>query len=548
MKRPILALLGACALLTDAAAAEAPAARVGATLTLRDASALEVSYRLPPSCPALTFRNEDMRAQNAAEMRSDWRAADDCTVLEGDRIRRNDPSCTTLRLRVPATTRNLDRTYPWAYPVEKGLYAHTSAYAVTDACGAVDWTIEAPGGTVVVDGVASAERGMRAAGSGADAIPAVLIAQAFQPGALGRVHADARFAPQTLRFLDASVDSLARQLARDLPGVPFKVPFIVATPSAPYSFWGDVANRTVMRLAFPPAPGPEQEAMLHTFVAHEMAHLTQPSDWHDAWQEDGATIGEGGAEFLRVVTGFQLGWLDRAALKDELEKAVNGCLLAAAGKSWKAMRNRGFGKNPYECGLTFYAIALSAPAGATPLLRLRDYNRQGKLGAATDFAQALECGGAAACKPYWLARLAGDEPLEAVLADYARRPGALLQAATAWSPALAETLAYRHMAELMRADCKGAVSMYHEKGAARIASGPSCGVLKPDMVVVSAEGLPLFGGEAGLKASLHACESAGRTVLGLKDGTSVTLACGKELMPPRQLYAVDIERAQALAR
>lgn len=548
MKQPILALLAACALLTDAAAAAEPSGRVGATLTMRDPSALEVSYELPPSCRALTFRNEDMRPRSVTEMRSDWRAADDCTVLDGDQIRRKTPSCTTLRLRVPATSRNLDRTYPWAYPVEKGLYAHTSAYAVTDACGPVDWTIAAPGGTVVVDGEISAGRGTRAAGGVSDAMPTVLIAQAFAPGARGRVHADARFAPQTLRFLDATVDSLAHQLALDLPGVPFKVPFIVASASAPSSFWGDVANRTVMRLAFPPEPGPEQEAMLHTFVAHEMAHLTQPSDWHDAWRDDGATIGEGGAEFLRVVTGFQLGWLDRAALKDELEKAVNGCLLAAEGKSWKAMRNRGFGKNPYECGLTFYAIALSAPAAATPLLRLRDYNRQGKLGAATDFAQALECGGAPACKPYWLARLAGDEALDAVLADYARRPGALLQAATAWSPALAETLAFRHMAELMRADCKGAVSMYHEKGAARIASGPRCGVLKPDMVVVAAEGLPLFGGEAGLKASLRACESAGRTVLGLKDGASVTLACGKDIAPPRQLYAVDIERAQALAR
>jgi hypothetical protein len=469
-------------------------------------------------------------------------------VLDGRQIRRKNPACTTLRLRVPATRRNLDRTYPWAYPVEKGLYAHTSAYAVTDACGPVDWTIVAPGGTVVVDGVAAGERATRATGSGGDEMPTVLIRQAFRPDAFKRVHADAGFAPQTLRFLDASIDSLVRQLAQDLPGLPFKVPFIVATPSDQNSFWGDVANRTVMRLAFPPAPGPAQEAMLHSFVAHEMAHLTQPSNWHDAWKEDDATIGEGGAEFLRVVTNAQLGWIDGAGLQDELEKAVNGCLLAADGKSWKAMRNRGFGKNPYDCGLTFYALALAAAPDASPLLRLRDYFRQARTGAPTDFAQAIECGAAAACKPYWLARLAGDEPLETVLAEYAHRPGALLKPATAWGPGLAEMLAYRHMARLMRADCKGAVSMYHEKGAARIASGPRCGVLRPDMVVVAAEGLPLFDGEAGLRASVRACETGGKTVLGLEDGASVTLACGKDAPLPRQLFAVDAGRALALTK
>jgi hypothetical protein len=280
-------------------------APISATITLRDANALEVSYQIPPSCPALEFRNEDMRPETAASLRGDWRAADDCTEFDGRQIRRKDKACTTLRLRVPATNRPVDRVYPWAYPVEQGLYVHTSAYALTDACGAVDWKFVVPGGTVVVDGVMTAERGGRSAAQGdGNAMPTVLIQQRFQPGATPRIHASKQFAPQTLAFLDNTLASIERELKAELPGLPFTRPYIVASPSdGPHRFWGDVANSTVMRLAFPPAPGPEQEALLHTFVTHEMAHLTQPRDVNDSWGDDPATLHEGGSRRLRGSAG-----------------------------------------------------------------------------------------------------------------------------------------------------------------------------------------------------------------------------------------------------
>ncbi|WP_257458975.1 hypothetical protein [Archangium lipolyticum] len=555
MKLSLSVLLLACApacIAQTVAPAPAPAsATVRATIMMRDPAALEVSYQIPPSCAALDFRNDGMRAETIASLRSDWTAADECTVFDGRQIRRKNASCSTLRLRVPATNRSADRVYPWAYPVERGLYVHTSAYAITDSCGPVDWTFSVPGGTVVVDGVITAQQGARsAAAGGGDAMPTVLIQQAFTPGAVPRVHASASFGPQTLAVLNTTLDSIEGLLKAELPGLPFSRPFIVATPSDhSLTYWGDVANRTVMRLAFPPAPGPEQETLLHSFVTHEMAHLTQPTDWNDSWKEDEATIGEGGAEFLRVVTAARLGWFDRAGLRDELEKAVNSCLLAADGKSWKGMRNRGWGRNPYDCGLTFYAIGLSSKlVSTTPLLRVRDYHRKGKQGERTDFARELECGGAQACEPRWLPRLAGSETLESVLLDHARQPDSLLRPTTEWTQALVKPMAFRHLALLMRADCNGSVSMYHEAAAARIASGPTCGVLRADMVVTGAEGLPLFDNANAVKASVKACREQGKTVLGLRDGRSVTLACGASVSLPARLFSVDLEQAQALAR
>lgn len=539
-------------LLACAPAATAATAPIKATITMRDPGALEASYQIPPSCGALDFRNEDMQPETVATLRSDWRAADDCTEFDGRQIRRKNPSCSTLRLRVPATQRTADRVYPWAYPVEKGLYVHTGVYALTNACGPVDWTFSAPGGSVVVDGVFAAGSASRtAAQGGGDWMPTVLVQQAFPPGAVPRVHASSQFSPQTLALLDSTVDGVGKELKRELPGLPFTVPFIVAAPSDHASnFWGDVANRTIMRLAFPPAPGPAQEALLHRYITHEVAHLTQPGEWNDSWRDESATIGEGGAEFLRTVTAARLGWSDLAGFGGELETAVNSCLIAVRGKSWKALTNRGWALNPYQCGLTFYAIGLSSkPSPAPPLLRLRDYYRKAKQGERTDFPRELECGDAQACQPRWLPRLAGDEPLERVLQDYARSPGALLRVTSEWGPAMVKPMAFRHLAQLMAADCKGGVSMYQETVSARIAPGPTCGVLREDMVIVRAEGLPLFEDANAVKASVKACGSTGKTVLELQDGRNITLACNATAVSvPSLLFKVDLEQAQALLR
>lgn len=63
---------------------------------------------------------------------------------------------------------------------------------------------------------------------------------------------------------------------------------------------------------------------------------------------------------------------------------MNGCVLAANGKSWKALPRCGWGRMPYDRGLAFYAIGLSSDVPRSTLLRLRDYNRKGKQGERTE--------------------------------------------------------------------------------------------------------------------------------------------------------------------
>ncbi len=114
---------------------------------------------------------------------------------------------------------------------------------------------------------------------------------------------------------------------------------------------------------------------------------------------------------------------------------------------------------------------------------------------------------------------------------------------------MVKPMANRHLAQLMAADCKGAVSMYYEPASARIGAGPVCGILREDMVIVGAEGLPLFETAGAVRASVKACRDKGSTVLGLQDGGSITLACNAGTVNvPAQLFKVDPERAQALLK
>lgn len=544
--KPVLsALLLAAA---PACFAQAAPAHVQATITMREPAALELSYQIPPSCAALSFVNDGIRPGVASALRSDWTPADDCTLVDANGVRPARAACTTLRVRVPATRRFADRVYPWAYPLDHGLYVHTMSYAVTDACGAVDWRFEAPGGTVVADGAVSAAHAERGAGAGGDEIPVVMLQEA--PSAR-RLHVDAGFTPQGLAFLNETVGGAERELHAMLPGLPFALPYTVATVSTDGNWWGDVANRTVMRLNLPAAPAPGQEGVMRSFLTHEMSHLTQPpaGKWNDAWTADSALIGEGGAEFLRWTLMARAGWATPSEQGQDLERAVTGCIVAADGRSWRDFAERSWNKVPYDCGLAYYAIGLAAGAGATPpLMRVRDYYRKAKLGERTDFAQALECGATAGCAPRWLNRLHGDEPLAAVLLDYARQSGALLRPATAWSPAMVEIVARRYLGILMQHDCHGAISMFNAPDSVRIAAGPVCGTLREGMVIVRAEGLPLFGDARGLQASARACAARGHTVLGLQDGKEVTLACDKSNVLPAQLFSVDVDKLQALAK
>lgn len=535
--------------LAQAAYAGTPPAPVVVSLAMRDAATLEVSYDIPASCTGLAFLNDGIDRNTAEALRKDWTAADACTLVDSSQLRPAHAGCTSLRVRVPASTLSLDRVYPWAFPLDRGMYLHTMSYAVKDSCGDVAWRFSSPGGTVVADGVLARGTAQRSAVQGDGKHLAVVLLRGAP--STSRLYMDSGFTPQGAVFLQEAISSAERSLRAMLPGLAFTMPYTVATV-ADYGgqVWGDVANLTVMRLQLAAEPRPDQRAHVQGFVVHELAHLlhARQGKWKSPWDSDQALIDEGGAEFLRWAALARNGWMQPAELRQDLERAVNSCVQLAAGARWHDTRNRGFGVAPYDCGLTFHLLGLAGGSGkAKPLLRLRDHYRKAKLGQATDIARALECGTDKACTPRWLPRLSGSETVETVLLAYAAQPGAMITPG-AWTLPALDVARRRYISRLLQLDCQGLVIISHKADFARVGAGLQCGVLREGMELVRAEGLPLYGDALAMQASARACAESGRTVLGLKNGQEVTLACDKSVYVPLQRFSVDIDQALALTR
>jgi len=557
--RVLSSLLAACAWMPLAAAGAGiagipvppppSAAPVVATLALHGPDALEVSYRIPPFCKALTFRNRGMRPETAALVRKDWAPADDCTAIDFQSIRPRHAACTTLRVRVPATTRARDRVLydgvqPWAQPFGDGIYAHTAAYAVNAGCGPVAWQFSTPGGTVMVDGSAAAQ-GVAQPPSAASAagMPALLLAQPYRADA-PPFQADGQVDDAVRSLLVKTLEQARHALQAMLPGLSFAPGYVLASGAREPVLRSDAPSPRVLHLLVPAQPPADLAAQARTLIAHELAHLGQPDRWNEAWRLDLPAIREGGAEFLRLAASARLDWLGEAQLQDELEAAVNGCLAAAGDRPWHAFAQRNDGDNARRCGLTLHLLGLApAPGKPDALARLQAYYRQGRDGTRTDFAHALECGADAACTPRRLPQVLGGQALAEVVRDAARRPDSPLHAQPAWGPALVEVMAFRQLEALMRADCHGGVNLARDKAAPRIGPGVRCGVLRTGMVVATAEGLPLFADARAVKASSQACRQRGATTLGLQDGRTVTLRCGPAEALPAAVFGVDGARA-----
>lgn len=531
-------LLGLCSSLSHAQPATQ---QITATLSMTSGSALELRYDLPAACRGLTFLNSGITPSAAAAMRGDWNALDGCAEVDASGITLKNPACTSARFRIPVTTNDLDRVYPWAYPFENGIFSHTSAFAVAPSCGQVQWKFALPDGVIVVDGKVEPGQAERShAQAGINYAPVVFL----QQRSAGNLYIDARLPPETAAFIQRSMDDLYALYTTSLPGIAFRKPFTVAIRSDnPGSFRGDVANRGTMRLTVPAVPDEAQRRWLRPFIAHEISHVLQPQELKDVWQDDTDTIKEGGAEFMAWMASAQLGWRDRAALAGTVEQALNGCLLETGGKNWQQVANRKWGQTPYRCGMSLHLLGLGDRAAAQPAaLMLRDYYQGAEGGKRTNFAAALECGNVAGCTPKWLPRAMGpDESFAKVLAEFGVATK-LFKPAVAWNPDQVVAVARATMRTLMAADCKGQISFYQTADSVKIAPVQSCANLREGMIVTRAEGLPMFTDRGALLAIVKACRGNGKVSLGLQDGARVELACDKNMADLPTMYSVDIER------
>lgn len=520
-------------------------AEVTASLSMNKPAELELRYDVPVSCAKLEFANSGINPVAAAAIRKDWTIVDNCARFDGASIQLNG-ACSTVRLRVPAVVRDIDRVYPWAHLIDKGIYAHTSAYALAPSCGPVQWQFAAPGGAVVVDGQPLGEEArVGSSNAGIAYAPLVFLGKPLRSGPGAMLHIDSGFAPPAVAFLNETMRAIRTEYAARLPGIPFPAPFIVAVPNNGGKRWrGDVANRNTMRLMLSPSPSEAEQQQLKFFLAHEIGHLLQPPSLNDVWKDETTIITEGGAEFLSWIVNAQLGWMSPSELTMKLEGSINSCLVTTANKSWTSTPSRHWARIPYQCGLAFHVIALGGtPRRSDASLALRSYYRDAGRGAQTDFAMALECHGQSkTCLPRWLPRLfRSDVSVAQVFAEHAA-VSSYLRPIAHWQPEQVAMVARSALGKLMESDCDGQVSMFSDPGAARIGPVSKCTTFREGMVVVKAEGLPLFNGRAAVLALAKACGTSKSASLTLADGKEIRVRCAENFYIPAVLYSVKLSR------
>jgi|GEM_PF-2026667 len=529
--------------------AVAPACSAGSPgidvhLFLAGPERLEVTYTLPPACAAVRLANPGIPSESARRMRADWKALDACTAVSAEGIVPAAPGCSVLRIGVPVSTLFLDRVYPWAYPLGGGaVFTHTSAFAPDRTCGEVSWRLSSRHGDVVADGrrVPSGPGGIT--GTAAfDYAPVALFDRPAATDADRLMHVDPRLSSATSALARDAIAQTHGLYAEWFPGAVREARFTAVSAGPDDRFFrGDTAGGNFLRLAVPADADPAIHPALRGLVAHELAHLQFQSKAFGAWAAERTLLSEGAAEMARWLAQARLRWMDRNALRDDASRAINACLVATGGRRWQEVPGRHWGRIPYDCGLAFHLLALAGGRGANSA------SAPARLGAAYrgdpegDLAHALECGADAGCRPRWLLRMMEGEPIAGMLQAFAAETG-LLRPLAAWPQGAAHTLAQQAVGELMRQDCGGAVSLYHEGSQVRIGEISGCRVLRDGMVVIALQGVPLADGQRAVTSLIEACRDTSTVTLVLAGGRSVDMACDAgRLGLPTMLYEADID-------
>jgi hypothetical protein len=522
--------------------ASAFAADVTVKIRLAAADALEVSYELPEDCNRLDFQET---GASYRQFRSSWKAADDCGKVDGAII---EAHCRSVRFRVPASSVNLGG-FPGAFPMGEGIWLHTAKYAVAATCGTVGFRFVAPGSIALAGKL---HRAMVASADPSAADTSVLLLATELPATDGPIM---YFSPTVGADMVARIKQVSREtvafFGAAMPNVRFRPNVLAATAltaaDGAARYEGD-ADET-LRLAFFNWPATLDQAGQRTvtkFVSHEMSHRFQLRDEIGAYP-DARLIHEGGAEFMRWMLAVRKGWLTHAEAAAELDGALAECMLGTGTRGWADVPPQEIGgrRLEYHCGLAAYVYSLAARQGkGTALARLDRFYQQVRLGRAPNFAQMLECGDSADCKPRWLPGLLGRGPSMASewsrLFDLTR-----LATPVAATSAQRDVMMLKAIGQLMKSDC-GSSSLFPTSEGVIVDDVKTCKTLRPEMHVTQVEGFPMFGHADALPALVAACSAGGKLRLATKAGQALAIACGTPPFQAQKLfYAADIERVIA---
>jgi hypothetical protein len=498
-----------------------------------------VQYALPPSCSQLLF---DKTGSNAAKIRAQWVAQDDCFSADGERLSNRHPECNLARFTISASTDKISG-YPAAYPMADSVYLHTSNYHVDDSCGAVSYQFEAP--YLALEG--KQEQAIaKIITKGDYTFPVLLSTSALKTNANVISYIDTSLSKTTVNRINEVSEQTIAYLKHAMPKTQFAMPIIVAAnikAAGSSGVDGDAGN--VLRLGllnWPDSMSEQDNRLLTMFVSHEFSHRFQLRDAVDIYPQ-ARLIHEGGAEFLRWLTAVRLGWMTPQVAAADLDKALGQCFLQMGDAIWGSLSKAYIGNHhlEYRCGLPLYVYGLAARQNKrNALANFEDFYQRVKSGSNPDFDDAIECGDNLDCHPKWLQQLLGThKSMQAVWREMLHSTG--LAKVVAANQAQKDLMVKQAFSQLMIDDC-GSSSYFEASDGLIVDAVKTCKTLSADMKVTGIEGHKLFGNKHVLPTLVHSCQSNAQVTLNLADGVDLKLACKTPFKAIKQFYAVDIEK------
>lgn len=518
--------------------AAAVLAQVEIQLRMLPEKGVELEYHVPTQCTQFRF---DKDGPLARKIRESWIAADNCARIEGDELKFSS-QCRIARFLVPASVNKVSG-YPAAFPMGKAIYVHTSNYQLDAHCGEMRYTMMAP--YLAFEGKVLANRAQYIPPADSS-FPLLLSTRSIssEDGVLSYI--DENLSPAYVERIQEVSRQTIKYLHTAMPKARFMMP-IIAAANVPHpgavGFDGDAGN--VLRLGlfnWPTEYTPEGKKTIDDFVGHEFSHRFQKRDEVDIYPLS-RLIHEGGGEYLRWHTALQLGWMNQQEAAQDLDNALNLCLLGVEQRAWQGLSRASIvGRQlEYRCGLAAYVFGLAARQNSRAgLNNVAEFYAQIQDGMRPDFADAIECGERMDCHPRWLPLLFfSATPMAKTWDEYFQKTG--LARRVPPNQKQQDMMTKKVFSAVVTEDC-GESSMFEASDGLIIDDLKACKRLKKGMKVVAVEGHPIFGHPDAFPSLIEACEKRKQLSLQLAKGETLQVSCATVHAPETNFYATNMAK------
>lgn len=511
-----------------------------------DSTRIQLEYKLPKHCDTLALLQP--YGERTRELRQQWQPLNKCSAITKQGNILNNIECKSIRFAIPIQATTLDRIYPVAYPLdEQGVLIHTATMAISDQCGEPRWQFKSPKGAVILDGK---NRGKKVAiaqyKNPSINYTGVFLSYLSRPKAPGVISTQ-----QTPAWITTSITTAAQDISRyyqqHYPRIKQQPSYLFVSNTKANQFprmQADVSNPAMIRFGFinyPEQGDPINQLSIMQTTAHEFAHKLQPAQLKST-----PVIHEGGAEFIRWISSYRLGWSNKNDLGLELSQSISECLQITKTSSWKSIsdQQKSSGAFPYKCGLTLHAIALAA--GQTPNdaeETLHKYYQQ-KI---ADFAQALECGPLNNCTPKWLpAVFTSDKPFIDLVNQQLDQLG-LVKAKSIAPPGTTSTnISGNALMQLIQEDCSGRAGFWPNADHFLL-DATNCKTVKNHWKIQRVNGVSYFNNPVtAIKEQNRGCATQGHVTLETQDQQTAKVPCTREYVLQETWFDLDAERLVAL--